>query len=1399
MYSWKRFWCPAGDSVSLSDEGFLYDPEGSYGKQINPNVVPFSRIQDSGCLVLLGEPGIGKTTALNQAVVAVREQAQTTGDAVLALNLGEFGDETRLVQDVFSLHEIAEWQSGSHILHLFLDSLDECGLQIPHVAKILRGQIAKLKPHLGRLRLRIACRTADWPGSLTSSLTDFWGQPPAVFELVPLRRRDVAIAATAEGIEAEAFIDAVIRSGAQPLAIKPVTLNFLLSTYKARGGFPSTQSELYAEGCQRLCAEMNPDRQDAAQSGALSAEQRMAVAKRIAAVTMFCGKSSVFRGANASDAPSDAVVLADLVGGTETMAGNQLEVGMDQVKEVLTTGLFSARGSHGLGFAHQTYAEFLAAGYLVDLGIPLATRLKLLRNADDSTGRIVPQLGETAAWLAGMDVATFQEIMRCDPQILVRSDVAKADDTVRKDLVEKLLQLSEADALTGRPFDDASHYHKLNHPTLSNQLEPVIRDSSKSLAVRRFAISLAQQCGAQELQHLLADIAVDPLDNYRVRVSAAYAVAAIADAATQLRLRPLALATTAGDDDFTIRAVALRTLWPSQISAAELFAALEIPEADTYGTYRLFLRHELPQHLTPERLPHALAWGATLSEADMREPAVGDLLNEIALAAWTHFNDPDVRAAMAAFATRRLQFHQDIVPMDDRRFAENEENRRLLAASIVQRTDEIEGYLTGLIYFQPRLLRSTDVLWILDQAIAEGDSNIVDRWVDLAAHLFDSTIPGQLDAVLAACTRCDAVDQCFNPLFSAIPIDSDHAAQLRQYHNEHAARMREMEERKNPPPLDPPPEARIEEALIACEAGDPDGWYCASCELQLEANSTHYHRDLEEDLTILPGWQKADSNTRSRLIAGAVHYLSQRSAGDDWLATNSTPYVALAGYKALLLLQKEAPALFASLRAEVWAQWAPIVVNFHGAISVDDDQTPHDEIARHCAAKAPQAVSASIKRICTRPLGENEPFMLPNFVHRAWNAEVQRTLLDVAADTSVNPQVTSTFLEILLEHGDNSAKDLARQFVSRPIPSSGDGRARAILAAKALLNHADDAGWDAVWPTFGSDPAFGRAVVEAIAKRDMHHAAVVSHLSENDAAALYVWLVEEYPHADDPKQDGVTLVGPREAIAHYRDGVLSALQHRGSKEAVDALQGIASKLPQLDWMKWVIAEARQVMLRATWRPLRPRELIKLTQAPSSQLVQSAAHLQDLILESLASLEWLLQGETPAAPDLWDEGASKKFTPKDENHLSDYIKRHLERDLTARGVVALREVEIRRGGGPDKGQRTDIHVTGVIPGLVEGSFDQVRVIIEVKGSWHQEVDTAMKSQLVDRYLRDNQCRHGVYVVGWYHCSQWDRASSTYKRSRNESLEAAQQRFADQAKGLSGESLSIKAVVLNVALR
>ena len=40
----------------------------------------------------------------------------------------------------------------------------------------------------------------------------------------------------------------------------------------------------------------------------------------------------------------------------------------------------------------------------------------------------------------------------------------------------------------------------------------------------------------------------------------------------------------------------------------------------------------------------------------------------------------------------------------------------------------------------------------------------------------------------------------------------------------------------------------------------------------------------------------------------------------------------------------------------------------------------------------------------------------------------------------------------------------------------------------------------------------------------------------------------------------------------------------------------------------------------------------------------------------------------------------------------------------------------------------------------------RVIVEAKGCWNKDLKTAMRDQLRDRYLKENQCSHGLYVVG-----------------------------------------------------
>jgi hypothetical protein len=220
----------------------------------------------------------------------------------------------------------------------------------------------------------------------------------------------------------------------------------------------------------------------------------------------------------------------------------------------------------------------------------------------------------------------------------------------------------------------------------------------------------------------------------------------------------------------------------------------------------------------------------------------------------------------------------------------------------------------------------------------------------------------------------------------------------------------------------------------------------------------------------------------------------------------------------------------------------------------------------------------------------------------------------------------------------------------------------------------------------------------------------------------------------------------------------------------------------------------------TWGPVLPKTLLKLIQERDKRLVQNGEQLLSVLIESLQRLENKLQGETPASVDLWNQFERTTFRPKDENDFTNYVKRHFDEDLKGRGIVANREVEIRRGMGAAMGEETDIHIDAVIPGESNHDYDTITVIVEVKGCWHAELMTAMETQLKDRYLNDNQCRHGLYLVGWFNCEQWDRQDSRYSgRVRRLQKPDLEQSLESLAASLSNDELIIRPFVINTSLR
>jgi hypothetical protein len=215
---------------------------------------------------------------------------------------------------------------------------------------------------------------------------------------------------------------------------------------------------------------------------------------------------------------------------------DEFPVGEDAVREALGTGLFSARGPERLGWAHQTYAEFLAARYLVQRGVPTEQTMSLLVHPGDEEGRLVPQLHEAAAWLAGTSPEVFRRLTDVDPEVLLRSDAASTDAEDRAALVETLLKLYDAESLLDGWWAPRLRYERLKHPGLAEQLRPYV-DSAKSLSARRVALDIAEACGLRTLQDDAAEIALDSNEEPLVRKEAAHFVAMVGDGPTRASCR----------------------------------------------------------------------------------------------------------------------------------------------------------------------------------------------------------------------------------------------------------------------------------------------------------------------------------------------------------------------------------------------------------------------------------------------------------------------------------------------------------------------------------------------------------------------------------------------------------------------------------------------------------------------------------------------------------------------------------------------------------------------------------------------------------------------------------------------------------------------------------------------
>jgi len=723
----------------LDPDGFLdleaAGPTGATDDDPAGRLLPLRDALRAGAVVLLGEPGLGKSTefkALHDYCDALGLIVEVDGaeitdtasfDELVGRHLRTLPQRLTAQEDSVSF---GGGSVGAQPQVVIIDQVDESPIRRQLAGRL---RLALHDRDTSTLGLVLGCRTADYPPNLTSVLTNIFGAC-IIADLAPLTRVEAtALASSAVGIDGDALISAAVECGAGVLANVPLTLELLVRTFRQHEGLGAAPDELFARGVLQLVDEHDEER--AIVDDESTSDQRLAIAARIAARLMLSGRRTIWRGP-ALDSGEDDVTADLLVGGEEQTDGHAFDVTKRMVAATLATGLFTGRGANRLAFRHGSFAAFLAARYLVRRNVPTAQLHALFLAAGGGTARVIPtSLRETAAWLLNADDTNALWLVEADPESLVPHSPLVDSAATRKLLVEAML-------LRAAEFEAGNHAwarvsRHLKHPDLDTQLSAVLSQAAAgrpadwdSAARIRLAVRLAREANSAAVADDLLRIVEHDQWDASTRALAALTSFEISPGSSTERLASV-LARLADrehasvvDPYYELAGTLLSTLWPASLPTAEVLPFLGRPGSTRFvGTYRLF-RHTFVEQLTEADMNVVLGWAAEALEPDGRqrvsgsapEPDVpdggslhvaaslGDLFDEVVERALSMSEANGHLDAVAAILHRRFQRHDqpaiprpvDLVTADEAEPETVRSLRRALATALIARMVAVEPF-----------------------------------------------------------------------------------------------------------------------------------------------------------------------------------------------------------------------------------------------------------------------------------------------------------------------------------------------------------------------------------------------------------------------------------------------------------------------------------------------------------------------------------------------------------------------------------------------------------------------------------------------------------------------------------------------------------------------------------
>jgi hypothetical protein len=1383
-YDWERFWIDAEQRVEIDPADFFPDPRDEqvwFGPALEPRCL--DELHDEPCLILLGEPGLGKSQAIKDAVAS-----GPAGALVERINLAAYPEAGALRSKLVEGDRWHEWAVEGRSLHLYLDSLDEAMLSFPAIHEFLLEELADAGGSFEALFLRIACRSADWISEFAEGLRGLWpaaevsSDPVRALSLVPLRERDVRAAALAEGLDGMQLLGEIDERDARGLAALPLTLRMMLAAAKEGGGLPRTQAELFESGVLDLLRGPDRPKREALR---MEIGERLAVAQRIGAATLLSRRSGI------SLLPGRAgpgeVDPAEIAGYDEAdrlaAGGDRFGVGEKEVLATLRTALFSLTERERVDFSHRNLAEYCAGAYLAEAGLDRAGITELLFASGDGDGGLVPQLREVAAWAAALDPTVLEVLLDAEAEVLLRIDRLALDEAQRARTVEAILGEDSAERIERWDRRIWSGLESLDHPDLPDQIIPVIEDRDASWPVRRLAITLTHVCGREECEPALLDLAFDEDQPASARAEAVWALRGYGSLASRKALTPLALEPIEDDVDDAIKGAALAAVFPDVLTAEQVFAVVAEPRnMRLVGIYLIFLHEDLPEALQRSDLPVALKWAASLEPSPEWTGALDLLADAVLAVAWPYVAEDDEIAALVGEVVRvRLEAEVELLDStfgkEDLETFRGAAARHRLVEALIPALGKSQLYAFQLAEASPELLIPSDLTWALAGVERSLGTEAESAWAEIAQAVFELPISdSDLEALFRLCGESRELERRLGGWLSPVAIDSPEASFRYLYGLSDAESPGQEEEG--------PDEKAVEAALLAAERGEEEGWWRVTSALLEYAGA-----ESEIDLTAGLGWGRSSPDLQRRIVAAARAALDRDPPpAEQWFGHPVHDRSALAGYQALHLIAKVDRALFEALTPQIWERWMPAVIDRAGDWLKGEDRQGQAILARAATLAAPAFMDWVGRKLST----ELESDGRISFLHRLREIaprELDDLVFPWLTDESVSEATLRELCGFALRRDPERAYGLVKPRLAGYLgdAATDEDRASVVTIASELLGVVPGLAWPEIAVLFDRCPEVGESV--AMSLGHVKRSSVAREMSDRQLAELVSWIFRTSPEsADPPKSPGFS---QRNGLRQYRQWMLETLADRGSNLAVETIEGLHDRhgTPNL---REAVGRAKDARRAVSPAPA-PADVVRMLRAGRPLPPRSAGDLVAKIVAALESIQRELQAsQPPTAAELWNTRPVN--TPKDEGYLSNWLAARLRHELGESFDISRER--LTSGGEKGRGETVDLQVVCLEGGDRGG---KLQVLIEVKGSWEPAIKGKVRTQLGEDYMAKTGIDHGLFLVFWFDRKDWDMSDSRRRRSTFKSAEATRAALAPLAAEAAADlGVQLEVVVLDGSL-